>query len=89
MNKQGQLPSCSTCHSTGHDVIVGPGLGGLRGVADKRVNEQSAIEYIHTSILDPGAFVVSGFENMMPSAYSRVLSEQDIADLTAYLLTLS
>ena len=47
------------------------------------------MEYIHTSITQPGAFVVEGFQDgVMPLNFGETLSEQDINDLVAYLLTL-
>ncbi len=84
----GALPSCSTCHSTGHEKIVGPGLGGLHAVAGQRVPGLSATDYVRNSILTPGGHVVPGFENIMPPVFGQVLSDQDIADLIAYMLTL-
>ncbi|MEP7285373.1 MAG: c-type cytochrome [Chloroflexota bacterium] len=82
------LPACSTCHSTGHDKIVGPGLGGLSVVAGQRVPGQSATDYIQNSIINPSAYIRPGFENIMPPIFGTVLSDQDIADLIAYLMTL-
>lgn len=47
------------------------------------------VDYLHTSIVDPNAYIVPGFpENLMPQVYGEILSEQDIDDLIAYLLTL-
>jgi cytochrome c oxidase subunit 2 len=40
--------------------------------------------YIHTSIVDPGADVVSGFPNTMPQA-KDILSEAEIAEIVNYL----
>jgi cytochrome c len=85
---QGAVPACSTCHSTGQEKIVGPGLGGISTEAGKRVRGQSATDYIRTSIVNPGAFLVPGFQNIMPPVYAQRLSDQDIADLIAYLMTL-
>jgi hypothetical protein len=48
----------------------------------------SAEEYAQTSILQPAAYLVSGFSNTMYNQYGQHLSQQDIADLIAYLLTL-
>lgn len=45
--------------------------------------------YLQTSIREPGAFIVPDFPDMiMPRTYGEILSEQDINDLVAYLLTL-
>jgi hypothetical protein len=39
------------------------------------------------SIRQPGAFLVSGFQNLMPVIYASV-SDSDLEDLIAYLETL-
>lgn len=77
---------CSGCHSTGSDDLVGPGLAGVGERAATRT-DLSADEYLHQSIVDPGAFVVDGFSNLMPGTFSS-LPDQDIDDLVAYLKTL-
>jgi len=74
--------NCVACHSTGADQIVGPGLA---GIADRTASD----DYIRESIVDPGAFVVEGFQNIMPSTIGDSLSSGDLDDLVAYLGTLS
>jgi hypothetical protein len=47
------------------------------------------VEYIRTSILDPGAFLVPGFPDfLMPRTYGEIFTEDEINDLIAYLMTL-
>ena len=84
-------PSCSSCHSLEPDVtIVGPSLAGIASVAGQMVSGQSAEEYLHESIVDPDAYVVEGFPSgLMPSNYGTQLSEQQVNDLVAYLMTLN
>ena len=70
-----------------------PGIGERAG---ERITEvdytgaaTSAEQYLFESIVQPNAFVVEGFaENVMPSTYNTALTDQDMADLIAYLLTL-
>jgi cytochrome c553 len=81
-------PACSTCHTTNNTVVVGPGFQGYSEVAATRAIGKSAEEYTHNSIVRPASYIVSGFSNSMYNLYERALSDQDIADLTAYLLTL-
>ena len=81
-------PPCSTCHQTDDTAVVGPGMKGYGARAGSRVEGQSAEQYTQESISHPASFVVSGFPNAMYNQYSSKLSPQDIADLTAYLLTL-
>jgi cytochrome c2 len=55
--------------------------------AEKTMDE--VVDYIRTSIQQPGAFVVPGFPDLlMPQIYTQVLTEQQINDVIAYLLTL-
>ncbi len=81
-------PPCSTCHQTDDTTIVGPGMKGFGARAGSRVEGESAEQYVQESIIHPASFVVSGFPNAMYNQYGSQLSPQDIADLTAYLLTL-
>ncbi|MCA9904224.1 MAG: c-type cytochrome [Anaerolineae bacterium] len=83
---------CSQCHAIDSSRLIGPGLGGLRDRAATRVVGQSAEEYVHTSIVDPQAFVVQGDppypENLMPQDFAQLFSEEELNDLVAYVLTL-
>ncbi len=79
---------CTACHNTtSDDTLVGPGLLTIADRAGSRVEGMSAVEYIQHSIREPSAFIVEGFPPAMPPFGS--LSEQDLNDLTAYLLSLS
>ena len=80
---------CSVCHSTGTNRVTGPGLEGLFARAESRGTGQTAEEYVRTSIIDPGAFVVDGFPNAMPEGFGFFIPESDIQDLIAYLKTLN
>lgn len=72
--------SCSACHSTGSNPVVGPGLAGL----STRSDDAS----IRQSIIDPGAVVVDGFPNAMPPGFDATFSGEEIDDLIAYLKSL-
>lgn len=76
---------CTTCHSTGTDTVLGPGLAGVGERAETRVPELSADEYLRQSIREPGAYVVDGFQDLMPAFTESQISDQDLADLIAYL----
>ena len=47
----------------------------------------SAEEYLRESILDPAAYVVEGYTGIMASGYKFLLSEDDVNNLVAFLLT--
>lgn len=81
---------CMTCHSLEEGVtLVGPSLAGVAGRASERVPELSAEEYLRQSIVEPNAYIVEGFsEGLMYQNYGRELTDQQIADLVAFLLTL-
>lgn len=81
-------PPCSTCHTLNGEVLVGPSLQGFGAVAGTRIPDMNAEDYTHQSIVQPAAHLVSGFGNIMYNQYGQRLSAQEIADLTAYLLTL-
>lgn len=81
---------CRLCHSLEPDVVlVGPSLAGIATRAETRVPGLSAEEYIRQSILAPQAFTTPGFPlNQMVNDYPELLTEQELNDLVAFLLTL-
>ncbi len=86
----GSAPGCAACHSPLEGtVIVGPSHFGVGTAAASRVPGLSAEEYLRQSIIEPNAFIVDGFvADIMYQQFAEQLSEEDIADLVAYLLTL-
>lgn len=80
---------CVSCHSIDGSTVVGPTWKGLYGhevtlTDGTKVTADDA--YIAQSIRDPNSQVVEGFPPVMPPfAY---LSDQDIADLIAYIKSL-
>ena len=81
---------CSSCHRTDTEqTLVGPGLLNVGDRAGERVEGMTAVEYLHNSIVNPNDYVVEGFlEGLMPQTYGETLTEQEINDIIAYLLTL-
>ena len=77
--------SCSACHSTDDNKVVGPGLAGVYDRAGSRTS-LDADAYIEQSIREPGAFVVDGYPAVMPSF--DYFSADDVDNLIAYLKTL-
>ncbi len=82
-----QVP-CASCHNIDETRLVGPGLSGLALEAEERVAGQSAGEYIYHSIVEPGAFIVDGYADVMPQTFGEQLSSQQVADLVTYILSL-
>ncbi len=83
----GQNPGCATCHSVDGTQLVGPTLQGIAGRAATRVQGESAAQYLHQSMVEPNAYVVEGFVEGVMQSY-KGLSEAQLNDLVAYLLTL-
>lgn len=86
----GSNPGCVTCHSLEPGVtLTGPSLDGIATRAGERVPGMSAEEYIRQSILDPNAYVVEDFvTGAMLAGWDKALSESDLNNLVAYLMTL-
>ena len=82
---------CRLCHSLEPGVrLVGPSLYGIGTTAAQRVPGLSAEEYLYQSIVEPDAYVVPGFQaGMMPPDARERLTEEQIQDLVAFLLTLT
>ncbi len=84
-------PTCETCHviEAGAEPIVGPNLHGIASVAGTRVPGQSAEEYLRMSIVAPNDYIVEGYQpGIMARTYDTLLTEAQINDLVAYMLTL-
>lgn len=81
--------NCGSCHSLAPDTkIVGPSLAGIGSRAAERVPGEDANTYLLTSIIKPEAYLVAGFDNLMPSTFGKSLTGEEVDGLVAYLLTL-
>ncbi|MBI4282582.1 MAG: c-type cytochrome [Chloroflexi bacterium] len=79
-------PPCTLCHAVGRDV-VGPNLAGVATRAAKRVEGLAAAEYLQQAVLEPRAYVVESWSNIMPS-YQGQMTDDQLKALIAYLMTL-
>jgi len=83
--------ACSYCHSLDDNEIVreypAPSLQGIAERAGGRVPGLSAEEYIRQSIADPPAYITEGYKNVMSRAAAFLLTDEEIDDLVAFLLT--
>ncbi len=74
------------------DVVIvavkGPSLAGVGTRAETRVDGYDARAYIETSILNPGAYIVEGFNDVMPKNFGKDLISADFDAVVAYLLSL-
>jgi cytochrome c2 len=87
---EGAVPPCSTCHSLTPGVgLVAPSLARIGRDAGSRVPGQPASDYLRESVVEPNAHIALGFSaNVMAASYGAQLSQQEVEDLVAYLLTL-
>lgn len=94
-----QVNGCVGCHgdpANPASATVGPNLGNIGNDAATRVPNMPAEQYIYDSILNPNDFIAPECPNgpcsepsVMRADYGLVLSEQDMADLIAYYMTLT
>ena len=79
---------CYTCHVLG-DGSLSPLFDGIGKFASERRPPLSAEQYLYESIVHPGAFVVEGYSDSMPTNYDEKLSARQIGDMIVYMLTLT
>jgi sulfur-oxidizing protein SoxX len=70
-----------------HPRRLAPSLLGVSARAGDRAQQLGAVEYLRQSILDPNAYIVEGYEDDMDKGYKYGLSEVEVDDLVAFLLT--
>jgi NitT/TauT family transport system substrate-binding protein len=79
---------CAGCHAVDSDaVLVGPSLMGIADETAEEVTDMSVADFLRQAIVDPGAEVAEGFPDGVMPAYDS-LSEDEVNDLVAYLMTL-
>ena len=89
VGKQVFSRDCGACHSTSPDtIIVGPSLAGIASRAETRVAGQDGYTYLLTSVMQPEAYLVEGYENLMPASLSKQLTGEELDAVIAYLQTL-
>ena len=88
----GSDPGCATCHSLTPDkVIIGPSLAGIAtdasgDAADRGITTEAMLKIM---ITDPNDEVVEGFPaDTMPQDFATQLTDQQLNDVIAYLMTL-
>ncbi len=87
----GDAAPCIGCHSVtpGEPPSIGPNLSNVGNRAATTVADQSAGDYLRASIVEPDAYLAAGFqEGIHPRTYGRLLTNDQISDLVAYMLTL-
>ena len=80
---------CGLCHIEGQNRLAPPFEALDRFEYDLPPDDQSLEVYLYDSIVQPGAFLVDGFTDAMPANYDERLTQQEIAQIVAWLLTFS
>jgi mono/diheme cytochrome c family protein len=79
---------CTACHGLGTrapNLVTAQGSEGPIGArCGQRVEGEDCKAYLHRSLVDPGAYVVEGFQPIMPDA-SRTMSDAQVWSLVAFL----
>lgn len=77
---------CGRCHVIdGQGGALGPDLSHIGTIAAERDPSLTAEDYIRESIVAPGAYVVPGYNDVMPRGLARNLSPADLEALVRYL----
>ncbi|MBI5823643.1 MAG: hydrogenase iron-sulfur subunit [Chloroflexi bacterium] len=81
---------CRICHSLEkNEKIIGPSFYGIATRAAERIPGMTAEEYLRQSIVEPNAFVVPDYpEGQMIQNFGSILTEEQINDLIAFLMTM-
>jgi cytochrome c oxidase subunit 2 len=85
--------ACISCHGDPTEQGAGPRAPSLRGVYGSTVKLSDGRTmvaddaYLRQHILDPGATVVAGYDNIMPT-FQGVVSEDQLLQLIAYIKSL-
>lgn len=78
---------CAACHRAGAANGIAPAFTGIAARAAGRRPPLAAPAYLYESIAHPQAYVVEGYVGAMPQDFAVRLSERQLGDIIAYLLT--
>ncbi len=79
---------CTVCHRLGAaNQNIAPPFAGVAERAASRKPMLPAEEYIYESIISPAVFVVEGYNPVMPQNYPERLTDSELGDIIAYLMS--
>ena len=84
------LNGCQACHSVDGTPGIGPSFKGIWGKEESLADGSTVTvdeNYVRESILNPGAKIVAGHDNVM-TPYEGILSDEDITNIIEYLKTI-
>ncbi len=76
---------CLACHGLGRAGLRAPDLAGIGSQAAERIPGRSAEDYIRESLVNPCAYVVEGYDCIMPQTLQQTLGPAKISALIAFL----
>lgn len=77
---------CTACHVQGAQNGIAPPFEGVGARAAERVPGMSASAYLYDSIVHPTDYIVEGYAPSMAQDFGQRLTQQELADIVAYLL---
>lgn len=83
---------CLQCHSVDGTPGSGPTWKGIAGSSRPLVSGETVIAddaYLHSSIVDPSAQLLAGYDDVMPDNYESQLTPEEIDDLVEYIKSLA
>lgn len=86
--------ACLSCHSLDGSKLIGPSFKGVWGINEIVVTNGEEREitvdeaYIKTSIYEPNADVVKGYNQGLMISYKNLISEEEIGHIIDYMKTL-
>lgn len=82
--------TCAVCHSIGAKGARAPDLAGVGGRAGERKPGMSDVKYLFESLINPGAYLVEGYGNIMPAVHKPPVSlnESEMLAMVAFLQSL-
>jgi cytochrome c oxidase subunit II len=86
-----QMNGCFACHAEDQRKVVGPGWGNMYGYERTLTSGQTVIadaNYLRNAILNPGAEIVEGYPNQMPT-YQGKINDNQLNSIITYLQSLS
>ena len=84
--------ACLQCHSVDGTDGTGPTWKGLAGSSRPLTTGESVVAddaYLDLSIVDPGAQIVLGYDNVMPVDPGQSLTDEELSDMIEYIKSLS
>lgn len=83
-----QRYGCTVCHDgPGADNRLAPRWDDIGVLAATRRPPLSAEAYLYESIIHPTAFEVEGYTGNMPLIYDRMIADDELGHIIAYLLS--